>query len=242
MLKYILSISLATFFFFFPYIECESNNLQPDTYTIIEISEIVPDIITTYRDETGGQDAMASVKITYKRAENSVIDIIDNALGDHLENVIVKKYTNSLNTDYLNAEKIELTSKIYNPLYGKNISQITSEYPNAHEFTVDYIKIEYTPGNIAPELPALTYQADWHIRHPDIYEWMGFIPVEVIKNFIIISSYDIDNHFLNYHNNTIKYDLKVMFFLTTYTDHKNTIVAAHYKVERNAELYINIFD
>lgn len=45
-----------------------------------EISDIIPDRIETYRDDTGAQDAFVTLRITYSKLENTLYDTLENTI------------------------------------------------------------------------------------------------------------------------------------------------------------------
>ena len=59
---------------------CTSSGLYFRSNMIAEVSDIIPDRIQTYRDETGGQDAVVTLRIKFSKLENRVYDSLENII------------------------------------------------------------------------------------------------------------------------------------------------------------------
>jgi hypothetical protein len=65
---------------------CTSSGLYFRSNMNAEFSDIIPDRIETYRDETGAQDAVATIRIKFMKTENTFYDTLENALEEWVVN------------------------------------------------------------------------------------------------------------------------------------------------------------
>ncbi len=59
---------------------CTSSGLYFRSNMEAEFSDIIPDRVETYRDETGAQDAVVTLRIKFNKLENTLYDTIENAI------------------------------------------------------------------------------------------------------------------------------------------------------------------
>lgn len=65
---------------------CTSSGLYFRSNMDAEISDIIPDRIETYRDETGAQDAVVTVRIKFMKSENTTYDTLENIIEEWVAN------------------------------------------------------------------------------------------------------------------------------------------------------------
>ena len=65
---------------------CTSSGLYFRSNMNAEFSDIIPDRIETYRDETGAQDAVVTIRIKFMKAENTLYDTLENAIEEWVVN------------------------------------------------------------------------------------------------------------------------------------------------------------